>query len=116
MRKLVLLTLLFAATVINLNTRSEAAPPVRDTPATSTINDSDGSLTFFRVQSDSLGSYMNGVDSVESIIQAIGDWELNATASAQRRVYIDFGDPVNPGDTTAPFSSALVPGRFISKC
>lgn len=116
MRKLVLLTLLFATTCLNLNTHPEAAPPARDAPATSTIRDSDGSGTFFRVQSDSLGSYNNSVNSVESIIQGIGDWELDATASTVRSVYVDFGDPVNPGDTSAPFSSAFVRARFISKC
>jgi hypothetical protein len=87
-----------------------------DVPATSTINNSDGTVNFFRIQSDGLGSYRNGVDSVQSIVQGIGDWEMDAKASGVRRVYIDFGDPVVPGDTSAPFSAALVPTRFISKC
>lgn len=87
-----------------------------DVPATSTINNSDGSGNFFRIQGDGLGSYKNGVDSVQSIVQGIGDWEMDAKASGARRVYIDFGDPVLPGDTSAPFSSAYVPTRFISKC
>lgn len=116
MRKLVLLLVALVVICLNMDNGSEAAPPAKAVPATSTISDSDGSGTFFRVQSDSLGSYRNGVNSVESIIQPIGDWELNATASTSRRVYIDFGDPVNPGDTTAPFPSAMVPARFISKC
>lgn len=116
MRKLVLLLVALVVICLNMDNGSEAAPPAKAVPATSTISDSDGSITFFRVQSDSLGAYRNGVDSVESIIQPIGDWELNATVSTARRVYVDFGDPVNPGDSTAPFPSAMVPARFISKC
>lgn len=96
--------------------RSAAAGPARDTPATTTIQNSDGSGTFFRIQSDMLGSYLNGGNSVISRIQAIGDWELDTKSSPVRRVYIDFGDPVIPGDATAPFSSAYVPMRIISKC
>lgn len=41
---------------------------------------------------------------------------MDAKLSGTRRVYIDFGDPVVPGDTTAPFGAAFVPTRFISKC
>ena len=94
----------------------EARGPARDTPATTTFQSSDGSGTFFRIQSDGLGSYRNGIDSVSSVIQAIGDWQIDTKSSTLRKAYIDFGDPVNPGDATAPFSSAQVPFRLISKC
>ncbi len=95
---------------------SEAAPPTTDTPATTTIQSSDGSATFFRIQSDGFGSYRNNLDSVSSVIQAIGDWQIDTKSSPLRKAYIDFGDPVVPGDTTAPFPSAMVPFRIISKC
>lgn len=93
-------------------------PPKGDTdvPATTTIQSGDGTGTFFRVQGDGIGSYFNGVDSVQSIVQGIGDWEMDAKSSGVRRVYVDFGDPVVPGTNTAPFGAALVPARFISKC
>lgn len=93
-------------------------PPKGDTDvaATTTIQSGDGTGTFFRIQSDGLGNYMNGVDSVQSIVQAIGDWEMDAKSSGARRVFVDFGDPVVPGTNTAPFGAALVPARFISKC
>lgn len=116
------ITFLFAWLMVSLLTTDltgqQNRPPRGDTdvPATSNLNDSDAAGTFFGIRSDGLGSYRNGINSVESIIQAIGDWEMDAKLSGTRRVYIDFGDPVVPGDTSAPFSSALVPTRFISKC
>ncbi len=116
MKRLLILfaaALLFSSMVDNY---TEAAPPATDTPATTTIQSFDGSGTFFRIQSDGLGSYLNGVNSVSSIIQAIGDWEINTKSSTVRKAYIDFGDPVVPGDATAPFPSANVPFRIISKC
>jgi hypothetical protein len=94
----------------------EGRKPATDTAATTTIQNSDGSGTFFRIQSDGLGSYSNGVNSVSSVIQAIGDWAIDTKSSSVRKAYIDFGDPVIPGDQSAPFASANVPFRIISKC
>lgn len=113
---LFLLLLLVTASLCAQNIANRPPPGDSDVPATTTLNDSDGTGTFFRIQSDGLGSYRNGIDSVQSIIQGIGDWEMDAKSSGTRRVYIDFGDPVVPGDVSAPFASALVPARFISKC
>ena len=110
------LVLLFIAVGTAVGQGGKPAKGDTDVSATSTINNSDASGNFFRIQSDGLGSYRNGVDSVQSIVQGIGDREMDAKASGVRRVYVDFGDPVVPGDTSAPFSSAFVPTRFISKC
>ncbi len=114
-RLLILITvaLLFYSMVDNY---TEAASLATDTPATTTIQSSDGSGIFFRIESDMQGSYLNGVSSVQSIIQAIGDWQIDTKSSPLRKAYVDFGDPVVPGDTTAPFASAQVPFRIISKC
>jgi hypothetical protein len=95
-------------------------PGNADTPVTSLINDADTGGTAYRLRSDGLGVYTN-VDSVESIIQGIGDWELNTKPSAVRNVSIDLSDPVpvQPAGQTAapPFNGPLaVPFRFISKC
>ena len=104
--------------VLTLPIVAVAQKPKLDTEvsATTTLQASDESGTFFRLQGDGLGPYRNGADSVQSLIQSIGDWEMDATLSAVRRVYIDFADPVVAGDTTAPFVSNQVPARFISKC
>jgi hypothetical protein len=105
------LTLAIAA-IIGLATK-----PVTDAPATSVIADLDAATgQVYRIGSDSLGPYRNGVNSVSSIIQGIGDWELDTKPSTVRRVRIDFGDPVAGSGANPPFQSAVVPLRFISKC
>ena len=94
-----------------------AAPPNRDVPATSTIADVDlVSGTVYRIGSDNLGSYQNGVDSVVSIVQGIGNWELDTKGSALRKVRIDLGDQVIGSGPAPPFQSAVVPVRFLSQC
>lgn len=94
-----------------------AAAPVRDAPATSSIADQDRvSGTVYRIGGDSLGSYRNGVDSVVSIVQSIGDWELDTKSSNLRKVRIDLGDQVPGSGPAPPFQSAVLPTRFISKC
>lgn len=101
-----------------------------DTPVTSRINDSNpnnidpltGLPKNYRIKSDSRGDYKQGVDSVSSFIQGIGDWLLDTKTSAVRKVFVDFRDPVlnaslNGNQTAnAPFQTATVPVRFISKC
>ena len=102
--------------------------PSSDVPVTVTIdglgaNTDDPTL---RVQSDGLGSYINST-SGESIIQGIGDWELdmlNFSSSPQRKILIDLRDPVpgsGPGGGAPinPFGATgyqMVRARFIAKC
>jgi hypothetical protein len=94
-----------------------AGKPSSDAPATSTIGDAHPVTGIpYRIGSDSLGAYRNGVDSVISRVQGIGDWELDTKSSSLRRVRIDFGDPVAGTSGNAPFGAANVPTRFISKC
>jgi hypothetical protein len=106
---------------------ASSGEPPSDVPIAVTI---DGlginTLPTLRVQSDSLESYTNPA-SGQSIIQALGDWELdmlNFNSSPQRKVLIDLRDPVpgsapGGGDPVNPFGSAgyqVVRARFIAKC
>jgi hypothetical protein len=117
MKKFALLLCVLVMVALSLDNRSEAAPPVRDAPATTTITDFDPVYgTPFSIGSDSLGSYNNGVNSVSSIVQGIGNWVLDTKPSTVRKVYLDFRDPVIGGGGAAPFQWAHVPVRFISKC
>lgn len=117
MRNIVPLLVLFAVFCISFENRSEAAKPAADAPATSTLADIDPvSGTVFRVGSDGLGNYRNGVDSVSSIVQGIGNWVLDTKPSPLRKARIDFGDPVANSGANPPFQGAHVPVRFISKC
>lgn len=120
---IMLLLLVLSATGLQ-NPTGAAGKPASDTPVTATI---DGlgvdTLPTLRLQSDQAGSYRNS-NSLQSIIQGIGDWELdmlNFNSSPQRKVLIDFRDPVpgsgpNGGAPTAPFAYQLVRARFIAKC
>lgn len=96
---------------------SEAAAPVRDTPATTYIANADPVTGVpYRIGSDFLGTYQNGVDSVSSIVQGIGNWVLDTKPSPIRRVFVDLSDPVPNTGGAAPFVNGLFPVRFISKC
>ena len=108
--------LIFGLIVLSSATAAQK-PPKGDSnvPATTTVFDAAADTSPYRIQSDQLGTYANGIDSVVSIIQGIGDWEMDAKSSSVRRVFIDFGDPASSG-AEAPFGSAWVPTRFISKC
>jgi len=93
--------------------------PSPNTPVTSVLSDA-GDVTLstnHRIQSDGAGPYFNGVASVVSLIQEIGDWELDVRGSATRTVLLDFREPA-PGSSTsnAPFEWHLVKARLISKC
>jgi hypothetical protein len=111
-----LILILLAGTTLAWST-SRLAKPSSDAPATSTIADIDQSTgAIYRVGSDSLGQYRNGVNSVSSIVQGIGNWVLDTKPSALRKVRIDLGDPVVGSGPNPPFQAAVVPVRFISKC
>jgi len=120
MKKFILLLVFSAILTLAVNLPvQKAAPPSSDAPATSTIQNIDSSGVPYRIQSDWQAAYKNGVDSVVSIVQGIGNWELDMLGSPNRRIYVDFGDPVpntNPNNLPPPFSTAYVPSRFISKC
>jgi hypothetical protein len=97
--------------------------------AVTSIIDGNGINTSptLRIQGDQLGAYRNsssGKSKLQSIIQGIGDWELDMlgyNSSPQRTVLIDLRDPVpgsgpNGGAPIAPFAYQSVRARFIAKC
>jgi hypothetical protein len=130
-RILVLLLAVFPAASF-LDNRSKAGKTPSDVPVTSTIDGLGAdTLPTLRVQSDQLGAYKtigSGKSvSLQSIIQGLGDWELdmlNFTSSPQRKVLIDLRDSVpgsgpNGGAPINPFGATgyqTVRARFISKC
>ncbi len=127
MKKITFLLVLLVLTTLTNVALAQKGKTGSDIPVTSTIHDADadnrdvtGLPTPYRIQSDTLGTYKNQIDSVESIIQGIGDWELNTKTSAVRKVFIDFRDPVSADlsnqTPNPPFQSEKVPLRFISKC
>src|SRR5687768_5021687 len=94
-----------------------AGKPPSDAPATTTIGDIDPVNSIpYRLGSDSLGQYKNGLNSVSSIVQGIGNWVLDTKNSQLRKVRVDFGDPVIGSGANPPFQADVVPVRFISKC
>jgi hypothetical protein len=120
---LIALLLMLAATGLLFRAGAAGKPPA-DLPVTSSIDGLGTDFSPWRIQSDQAGSYRNS-SSLSSILQAaLGDWELdmlNFTSTPQRKVLIDFRDPVagsgpNGGAPTAPFAYQQVRARFISKC
>ncbi|MFN2500623.1 MAG: hypothetical protein ABR530_01270 [Pyrinomonadaceae bacterium] len=115
MKKVALAILFLAMTAV---TGSAFGQKPGNTVVTSTIADSDANFIPLSIQSDLLGAYLNGSDSVESQIQGVGDWELNMLGSATRRVNVNFDDLVagsNPNNLPAP-TSGYHPVRFITQC
>jgi hypothetical protein len=125
MRKTAVLSLLLlSSSSLLLATVTAQKPRSGDLPVTVTIegNGADTAPTL-RIQSDGQGVYKHS-NSLQSIIQGIGDWELdmlNFTSSPQRTILVDLRDPVpnsapNGTTPTAPFGYEKVRGRFIAKC
>jgi hypothetical protein len=110
---------IFVLTVLTIG--SVTAQKIRDTPVTTNVSgtgvQADPGAANYRIQSDLLGPYKNGIDAVESIIQTSfqpGDWIVNTLSSAKRSLLLDLRDPVTT-TATLPFSYAQVPTRIIVK-
>lgn len=125
MRQTLILVILLAFLTCLISPTSHhsfaAGKPPSDVAVTASIADSLGVVPL-QIQSDGAGPFKN-TPSVQSIIQGIGDWELDTSfsSSSTRNVWLDFGKPVagsgpNGGPPIAPFTSGLVKVRFISKC
>lgn len=117
MKKNILLTVLLILGFMSLNALAQKVSRT-DTVVTSTIKDSDANYVPFGIQSDLLGAYSNGAASTISIIQGIGDWELDMLASPTRRVFFDFSQPVpntNPSNL-APPANGYYTTRFLAQC
>lgn len=98
---------------------SGAVAPNRDVSVTSTIEGTgalaDPAVFNYRIQSDLLGPYQNGVNSVVSVLQGSGDWQLEGLGSTTRSVMIDFRDAVANSNPSPPFSVGQVPAKVETK-
>ena len=94
-------------------------PSNRTVSVTTTIAGSgalpDPTVFNYRIQSDLLGAYRDGVDSVVSQLQEAGDYEVNALASTSRSMLIDLRDPVPNSNPSPPFSLGQVPTKVETK-
>jgi len=114
-RKSISLLLLSLMVCIGCAFEVSAQRPPRDASATTTVtylNPTSGIP--FSIAGDNLGSYYNGVNSVSSIVQGIGNWVLDTKSSTTRSVRLDLGDQVS--GPAGPFTSAQVPVRILSQC
>jgi hypothetical protein len=97
-------------TSITNGTLAQKTRCVSDVPVTTTIEGT------YRIQGDLLGSYQNGIDSVQSVLQGCsGDWVLDTSSSPTRKVLVDFRDPVPNSGATPPFLYNQVPARLIAQ-
>ena len=75
-----------------------------------------GGTASMRIQSDQRGAYHNNVDRVVSIMQGVGDWVLEVLdRRTTRAVALDLTDALADNAGPAPFTTALVKGRFIAR-
>ncbi len=75
----------------------------------------DPTVFNYRVQSDLFGPYVKGVDSVGSELQTGGDWRLDALASPNRTMLLDFRDAVAGSNPTPPFLVGNYPAMIETK-
>src|SRR4026207_1273425 len=86
---------------------AKGGKPPSDAPATTTIRDIDENTGLVnRIGNDSLGPYVNGADSVSSVVQGIGDWVLDTKPSATRRVRLGLALPSPCARRRSAFQSA----------
>jgi hypothetical protein len=109
-----------------------AAKPSADLSVTTTIENVDANGFATDVTNDGLGSYVNGVDGVRSVLTANtynglthGDWQFTLPATSSRKfgIALDQEDALQPGDpdylvpATPPFwGTRLLPGDLKVKC
>jgi hypothetical protein len=98
---------------------SGAVAPNKEVSVTSTIEGTgtlaDPTVFNYRIQSDLLGPYHNGVNSVVSVIQGSGDWQLDGLGSPTRKMMIDFRDGVPNSNPSPPFSMGQAPAKMETK-
>lgn len=81
----------------------------------------DPTVPNYRLQSDLLGDYYNGVDQVVSHLQGgqvgsgAGDWELVTSDSNFRKLTLDLREPYD-ASANPPFAYMALPARIIVKC
>jgi hypothetical protein len=94
-----------------------------DVPVTTTIRDTDANIApVLQFRSD--GAVYSNTKDVQSIIQGIGDWEMQSdfSTASTRTVFVDFGQPIAgscpscPNGNPIALPSRLYPTRFIAKC
>ena len=105
------------APLTSLATGSLSGRCPANVPVTSTLQGAGPfSIPTYRIQSDLLGPYQNGVDSIISILQGCsGDWLFDTGGSTSRTVLIDLRDPVRNSGATPPFAYQYLPPRIIAK-
>lgn len=105
------LTMLFSISVLSQKSKTT------NTPVTSTIADTDPNnpAVAYKIRSDGRSYTNSTAESVISILQSTGEWELDARTSPNRRVYVEFSDPQTAG-TPPPVAAGWYPARFVTKC
>jgi hypothetical protein len=102
--------------------------PLSNLPITTSLANTDSSGTIADIQSDSLGSYFDGVDAVTSFLTTNGyngivwgDWQFGTLNSTTRKVSISFANPIqvaNGGTAipNPPFTTKNVAAHIEDKC
>jgi len=117
--RLMTLAVLCLSFVSQLEILAQRPVKNKDVPVTSSLAGggliSDPTIFNYRFQSDLFGPYRDGVDSVQSVVQAGGDWRLDASTSPTRTMLLDFRDAVTGSNATPPFSVGKVSAMTETK-
>jgi hypothetical protein len=128
MRRNKFLTLILIAILVPGALEGKGSNPQPNLPVTTTFESADSSGAVADIQSDALGSYLDGVDGVTSYLTAggyngivWGDWQFGTLNSPTRRVSISFANPIQVADggtvnPNPPFTTKNVIAHVEDKC
>jgi hypothetical protein len=90
---------------------TKAAQP---TPLAVTVQDADALGALYRIQSDGLGEYVNGVQTMTAEIDGSGNLQFGPALSSTlaRRIRFDFSAPVDPLNSYRPDESGQQEWKF----
>jgi len=118
-----LLTILVACLGLPFVAMGQKGKLPADVPVTTTVRDADANIApVLQIRSD--GAVYTNTRDVQSIIQGIGDWEMQSdfSSASTRTVFVDFSQaipgscPSCPNGNPVVLPSRLYPTRFIAKC
>jgi hypothetical protein len=82
-----------------------------------TVSDKDAAGNSFNIQSDGKGSYVDGLQDVQAVLDNNGTFAFNTTTrrTATRWVNYNFNNPVDPSNTYRPSPSNLANYHFATR-
>lgn len=114
-KRALLIAFAFVLVLVSLTALCSADKPPETLPVIVTFQDDLNTIA--RIKSDGSGPYICGVDYVRAVIVILGnvalDTDTNGDRPGGRKLFLDFGDPVDHNNAPPPFSS-MYTSAFMS--